>query len=114
MPKSNQTRRKRPVAKVSEIPPGERKIIVIEGRSIGIFNLDGKFVAVLNVCPHQQAAVCTGQIRTRDDGEITTTLTCPDHAWEFDLNTGYALNGERKRLFFYSVTVEGGTVFITF
>ena len=38
-----------PVARIDEIPPGERKIVEVEGRTIGIFNVNGTFVAVLNV-----------------------------------------------------------------
>jgi nitrite reductase (NADH) small subunit len=110
------------VAKTSEIPPGERKIVEIEGRTIGLFNVHGTFVAVLNVCPHQQAPVCRGrlggttlpsppgQFRWGRDGEI---LACPWHGWEFDLLTGRALADRRRRLRLYPVIVEEDTVFIT-
>jgi hypothetical protein len=37
-----------PVAQVDEIPPGGRKLVEIGGRSIGVFNVHGTFVAVLN------------------------------------------------------------------
>jgi nitrite reductase (NADH) small subunit len=110
-----------PVAKTSDIPPGARKIVEIEGRSIGLFNVHGTFVAVLNVCPHQQAPVCRGRIggttlpsppgefRWGRDGEI---LACPWHGWEFDLLTGRAL-ADRRRLRLYPVTVEDDIVFVT-
>jgi nitrite reductase (NADH) small subunit len=110
-----------PVAKSSEIPPGARKIVEIEGRSIGLFNVRGTFVAVLNVCPHQQGPVCRGRLggttlpsppgefRWGRDGEI---LACPWHGWEFDLLTGRAL-ADRRRLRLYPVTVEEETVFVT-
>ena len=35
--------RKWPVAKVGEIAPGGRKIVEVEGRSLGIFNVHGTF-----------------------------------------------------------------------
>ena len=43
------------VGKVSEIPPGNRKIIVpFRGKAgIGVFNVDGKFYAIRNICPHR-------------------------------------------------------------
>ena len=119
---ASRTPRQWPVAKVSEIPPGERKIVEIEGRSIGLFNVHGTFVAVLNVCPHQQAPVCRGRLggttlpsppgefRWGRDGEI---LACPWHGWEFDLLTGRPLADRRRRLRLYPVTVEDDTVFIT-
>ena len=46
------------VGSVGEIAPGERKIVEVEGRSIGVFNVRGTYVAVLNVCPHALAPVC--------------------------------------------------------
>ncbi len=112
---------KYPVAKASEIAPGERKIVEVDGRSIGVFNLDGTFVAVLNVCPHQLGPVCRGRLggttlpsppgefRWGREGEI---LACPWHGWEFDLRTGRALADPRRHLRLFSVTVEEGTVFV--
>jgi len=119
MPK---TTRRWPVAQVEEIPPGARKLVEVDGKSIGIFNVNGKFVAVLNVCPHELAPVCRGRVggttlpsppgtfRWGRDGEI---LACPWHGWEFDLLTGKALADSRKRLRSYPVTVEENTLFIT-
>ena len=31
------------VATVAEIPPGQRKLVTVRGRSIAVFNLDGEF-----------------------------------------------------------------------
>lgn len=110
-----------PVARVGEIPPGGRKIVEVRGRSVGVFNVKGTFVAALNVCPHEQAPVCLGRVggttlpsqpgeyRWGRDGEI---LTCPWHGWQFDLLTGQALT-DKRRLHLFPVTVEGDTVFIT-
>ena len=33
------------VANVADIPPGERLLVTIAGRSIGVFNVDGRFYA---------------------------------------------------------------------
>jgi nitrite reductase/ring-hydroxylating ferredoxin subunit len=118
---SPRTPRKLPVASVGEIAPGGRKIMDVDGRSIGIFNVQGTLVAALNVCPHQLAPVCRGRLggttlpspagefRWGRDGEI---LACPWHGWEFDLLTGKALADDKKRLRLYPVTVEGDTVFV--
>jgi nitrite reductase/ring-hydroxylating ferredoxin subunit len=113
---------KHPVARVGEILPGERKIIEVEGRSIGIFNVRGTHIAVLNVCPHQLAPVCSGRLggttlpsppgefRWGREGEI---LACPWHGWEFDLLTGKALADPRRHLRLYPVGVEDDTLFVT-
>ncbi len=90
--------------------------------SIGVFNVRGTFVAVLNVCPHELAPVCLGPVRGTTlaslpgeycwgrEGEI---LACPWHGWEFDLLTGKALVDPRKHLRRYQVRVREDTVYIT-
>jgi 3-phenylpropionate/trans-cinnamate dioxygenase ferredoxin subunit len=117
-----QDRREWPVAQVSDIPPGGRKIVEVDGRSIGVFNVHGTFVAALNVCPHELAPVCLGAVRGTlvasmpgeycwvREGEI---LACPWHGWEFDLLTGRALADKRKRLHLFPVTVREDTVYVT-
>lgn len=118
----SQVQREWPVAQASEIPPGGRKIVEVDGRTIGVFNVHGTFVAVLNVCPHELAPVCLGPVRGTAlpsmpgeyqwgrEGEI---LSCPWHGWEFDLLTGRALADTRRRLRRYLVTVREDTVYVT-
>ena len=43
------SKRRYVVAQTGEIPPGARRIVRLEGRSIGVFNIHGRYVAVLNV-----------------------------------------------------------------
>ena len=85
------------VAAVSEIPPGERKLVECEGRSIGVFNVKGKFYALRNRCAHQGGPLCqgrlTGFLQARVPGEYAYSrqgemLRCPWHGWEFDIKTG--------------------------
>lgn len=116
-----QARREWPVARASEIPPGVCKIVEVEGRSIGVFNVHGTFVAVLNVCPHELAPVCLGGVRGTalasmpgeyNWGREEEILACPWHGWEFDLLTGRALADERRRLRLYPVVVREDTVHV--
>lgn len=121
MPPRDRTRRRWPVAQVGEVAPGQRKLVEVDGRSIGLFNVKGRLVAVLNVCPHELAPVCLGRVggttlpsppgefRWGREGEI---LACPWHGWEFDLLTGAAL-ADHRRLRLYDVTVEGDMVYVT-
>lgn len=110
------------VAQVAEIEPGARKLVMVEGRSIGLFNVHGVIIAILNVCPHELGPICRGRVGGTTlpsppgeylwgrEGEI---LACPWHGWEFDLLTGKALAHDRKRLRLYPVTIEEDTIFIT-
>jgi len=104
------------VGRVSEIGPGERKIVEAEGRSIGVFNVSGSYYALRNSCPHQAAPLCRGSIKGMTmpgkpgeyvwarEGEI---LRCPWHGWEFDILTGRSIfNPHRMRVKAYDVTVE--------
>ena len=108
-----------PVVEGAEIPPGGRKIVEIEGRSIGIFNVNGRFVAVLNVCPHELAPGCRGRVggTTLPSppgemrwGRVGEILACPWHGWEFDLLTGRALADPDVRLRHYPTQVIDGMV----
>jgi len=106
------------VCSVDELPPGERKIIKVNGKSIGVFNVHGKFHALRNVCPHQLAPLCEGTITGTAEpsdkgpghgqwvreGEL---IRCPWHGWEFDIATGQSVfNPHRCRVKSYAVTVE--------
>ena len=104
------------IAAIDELPPGQKRIVLVEGREVGLFNVQGRFYAVRNVCPHQGAPLCLGEIdgtmlpsnpqeyRWGREGEI---LRCPWHGWEFDLRTGLSLCDARIRVKVYLVEVEG-------
>ena len=104
------------VCAVAGFSPGDRRIIEVAGRSIGIFNVDGKFYALKNVCPHEGAGLCRGTItgmnepsevgeyRWVREGEI---IRCPWHGWEFDITTGKSIfNPHKVRVKQFEVRVE--------
>jgi 3-phenylpropionate/trans-cinnamate dioxygenase ferredoxin subunit len=106
------------VAEAGEIPPGGRKLVELDGRSIGVFHVNGEYFALLNWCPHQAARLCEGKLwsalegsvpgdyQTSRDGEI---IACPWHGWEFDLRTGQSwCDPERLRVRAYDVRIEPG------
>lgn len=107
---------KQTVCKASELRPGERKIVEVGGRSIGVFNVHGQFYAIRNLCPHEGAPLCRGIVTGTTlpsqpgeyiwakDGEI---LRCPWHGWEFDITSGRSIfNPHKMRVKKYTVTVE--------
>lgn len=91
------------VAEAAEIPEGERKIVEVDGLSIGVFNHKGQWVAVRNSCVHRGGPVATGTL----EGD---TLICPWHGFQFSLPTGICLVDPGARLDTYAVTVEEGKV----
>ena len=46
------------VCPADELPPGSRRIIEHDGRTIGVFNLGGQLFDLKNVCPHKYAPLC--------------------------------------------------------
>jgi nitrite reductase (NADH) small subunit len=108
--------------RAADVPPGGRRLVEIEGISIGIFNVHGRYVAVRNVCPHAFAPVCLGRVggtilpappgelRWGREGEI---LACPWHGWEFDLLTGRGLADRLRHVRLYPVRVAGDDVLVT-
>jgi len=110
------------VGHVSEIPDREAFIVDVNGRSIGVFNVDGKFYAVRNVCPHKGAPICRGTVGGTmlpskpgvfDYGYEDRVLKCPWHGWEFDLETGECLFGvSNRKAKTYPVEVRGEQVYV--
>lgn len=112
------------VCRAEELAPGERRMVQVGKKSIGVFNVKGEYFALLNVCPHQLAPLCEGPIcgysppsgvgefRYEREGEI---IRCPWHGWEFDLKTGRSIfNPHQVRTASYRVTLEDEPAVETF
>lgn len=104
------------VAPLSEMPPGTRRIVQLDGRSVGVFNIRGTFYALRNSCPHQGAPLCLGRISGTTlaakpyeyvYGREDEIIKCPWHGWEFEIATGRSIfNPHRFRVRTYDVTIE--------
>jgi len=71
------------VASVTEIPPGDKKIVEVDGVLVVLVNLDGQLYAVEDVCTHDGGPLGEGKL----DG---CELICPRHGARFDVRTGAA------------------------
>jgi toluene monooxygenase system ferredoxin subunit len=70
-----------------------------------IANVDGRFYASPARCPHEDVSLVGG-------GLVGTRVTCPGHAYEFDLATGRCAHDARLRLHRYRVSIEGDDLYI--
>jgi nitrite reductase/ring-hydroxylating ferredoxin subunit len=106
------------VAAVTDIPPGSRRLVQVNGRAIVVFNLGGQFFALSDRCPHKGGSLSKGKLtglvqsdlpgeyRYDRRGEI---IRCPWHSWEFDIRTGRSwCDPQRVRARQFSVRVEPG------
>jgi nitrite reductase (NADH) small subunit len=103
------------IGTILDYPPGCKKIVEIDGKSIGVFNVNGELYALRNICPHQGAPLCEGSINPwitspepyqfafEREGEI---IRCPWHQWEFDIKSGCLVVDPKLRTKTYDVTVE--------
>ena len=106
------------VAHASEIPPGARKLVQLDGRGIVVFNIKGEFFALSDQCPHKGASLSggklTGLVESDGPGDYTYSrageiVRCPWHGWAFDIRTGRSwCDPRRMRLMQFNVTVEPG------
>lgn len=72
------------VVEAADVKPGERILIEIDGQPIAVFNVDGKYYAIGDVCTHDDGPLGDGEL----DG---TTIICPRHGARFDIRNGKAL-----------------------
>src|ERR687890_1671745 len=107
------------VGEVSDFPEGTHKVVNVGRREIGVFNIDGRFYGLPNVCPHQTGPLCEGRAATGTlvadadsdwrprwtmDGEV---IACPWHGLEYHVPTGRCLVYPEIQLRRYEVTVQG-------
>ncbi|HTV88870.1 MAG TPA: non-heme iron oxygenase ferredoxin subunit [Stellaceae bacterium] len=70
-------------AKRSDLAPGDVLGVVLNGREIALYELDGELYATDDVCTHAYARLSDGFL-DRDE------IECPLHAGRFDVKTGKA------------------------
>jgi nitrite reductase (NADH) small subunit len=88
------------VAEVKDIPPGDSKCVSCGNERIALFNVDGEFYAISDMCPHAGGPLSEGWV---EDGEVT----CPWHGWSFKLKSGGGMSDGVER---YRVHVEGEVI----
>ncbi len=87
---------------VDELPPGERKLVILNGVEIALFNIDGAVFAINNRCPHRKGPLIRGY--TDSEGGIK----CPMHGWRFDLRTGQSRRPAQATT--YRTKIEGSMI----
>jgi nitrite reductase/ring-hydroxylating ferredoxin subunit len=91
------------VCRTDEIPTGERKIIEVNGLSIGVFHHNGQWYALRNSCLHRGGPVCTGTLENN-------ILICPWHGFQYDVTNGRLIEDPSAKLATYPVEVRDGEV----
>ena len=95
------------VADLGDIEPGSAVAVEVgeEGRSVALFNVDGRIFATDNQCPHMGYPMTRGVIRSG-------VLTCDWHGRRFDLEGGGCFNNMCDDLAVFPVDLRGEEIWI--
>jgi nitrite reductase/ring-hydroxylating ferredoxin subunit len=89
------------VAQASDIAPNRPKVVVMQGKKIALFNIDGKFHAIDNACTHSGGPLAMGELHGDE-------ITCPMHGAKFKISSGEVLGPPaRQGVHSYKVRVNG-------
>lgn len=93
------------VAKVQEIPPGQGKQVMAHDKPMALFNVDGTFYAINQICPHMGGPLSEGTLT----GKV---VHCPWHGWTYCVDTGLPDHPSGHSVSAYEVRVEGDDVLV--
>lgn len=94
------------VAALSDIPSRGARLVKTRHGCVAVFRTaDDQVFALQDRCPHKGGPLSEGIVHG-------TSVTCPLHAWVFDLNTGQAQGADDGAVVTYAVKVEGGRVWL--
>ena len=92
------------VAPAAEFKDGGVKTVDADGVMVAVFNLDGDYIAIEDVCPHDGSEIGSGCVKNG-------ILECPHHGATFDLRSGDVLTPPAyDPLEMMQVRVENGVV----
>ena len=77
-------KRRIPVARAGDIPSGEARVFEVDGLTLAVANVDGRFYAIDNVCTHDEGPLGSGELQG-------FAIECPRHGARFDIRTGAVL-----------------------
>jgi len=93
------------LAAVDDVPAGEGRVVDAQGKELAVFNIDGTYYVIDNMCVHRGGPLGEGDL----DGRI---VTCPWHAWRWDVTTGANVNNPAVKMACFPVIIEQGDIFV--
>ena len=92
------------VAKVGAIPEGQGASFQVGNRLVAVFNYRGQYLAIDDLCPHMGASLGAGYL---DEEGI---VTCPWHAWRFNVCNGKWADNPCLGVDTFEVRVQGDEI----
>jgi 3-phenylpropionate/trans-cinnamate dioxygenase ferredoxin subunit len=92
------------VAPEAELQPGTWRVVDVDGIDVAVFNLDGAYFAIEDVCTHDGGILTGGAV----EGDV---IVCPRHGARFSIRTGEVLAPPAyEDIATYPVRIEDGVV----
>ena len=92
--------------KTSDLSLNRSKVINLGDKQIALFNYEGEYYALDDMCSHAEASLSEGDV-------YDCKVECPLHGAEFDLKTGDAVTlPATKPVNKYKVNVEDDYIFL--
>ncbi len=92
------------VAAKQDLQPGDALCVEVNGKKIALFNVEGTYYAIDDACTHVGGSLSQGAVSA-------TSVTCPWHGAQFDLETGNVLRAPAQdNVGSYKVLVEGDDI----
>jgi nitrite reductase (NADH) small subunit len=93
------------VCGVEDVPRGEGRAVVVEGRRVAVFRAEDGWFALDATCPHRGGPLADGIVASR-------TVICPLHERRFDLATGQECSSGSYCVATHRVEVRGDDVYL--
>ena len=114
------------VGKISDFNEGDRRIVFVGDKEIGVFRDAGQFYAYSNFCLHQGGPACEGltiakvEERLRPDktsqglvfSDSEKHFVCPWHGYEYDMKTGECVSDRRLKLRKFEIVQKGDELYV--
>ncbi len=91
--------------KVTDIGPGIIRELQVEGKSVAIANIGGKFHAISNTCLHRGGPLGQGSL-------MGSVVICPWHGWAFDVTSGKLSHNQTAGVACFPVELRGEEIFV--
>ena len=93
-------------AALAEVPEGDVIGVMVAGKDIALFEVDGEVFATDNICSHGHARLSDGFLEGRE-------IECPLHQGRFDVCSGQALCAPlTENIKTYTVRIENMRVML--
>jgi nitrite reductase/ring-hydroxylating ferredoxin subunit len=90
---------------LADLPSGQCTEVVVGGKPVALFNVEGRVFATSNVCLHRGGPLGQGMLSGHE-------VMCPWHAWTWDVRSGENTANPSLRIPSYEVKMEGGDVLV--